>query len=768
MPTPLRGSTTPVTTPTTPVTTPATAPIAPVTTPTTPAAPARGPADIYAKAPKALKAQPALPGAVDLGDLGGAKVSVMPDGMLALGAVPTSLTEQIRAAKVAVSQAPDNQPFANVSDVQTLKTAATSAAKLYETLLRPPRNDSEMLEFRAGRAAAMGVIEAAARRAGALGDVDARDGLTLGLMFSAQKEPYRPLKDFVFESSLSRAEKGELSKTRTAEVALYPPKPPYDKWLKDGKISIVHYTDDNGSPRADNVQLYVDRGFKKKENADGSTLLTRKAKDGKPAMEVTIPPAPTHDKPPSLFEKMGDASVDMIIYAGHAGYGKRVEDALSKGVSGTGDGKLVMLLQCYGEGSIESVKRTFPDAQLMSTREASDDNYDLPLLENMLDGFDKGSGYDTIVKGNTREFNSWVSTLEPARPGEEGMNADDIQFYKDHPVETHYFFPNSRKVMIEKLDRDRDGVQDVGDTMFNVVYPKRTDAAGGYDPLDPGAPLDGLEGTAVTAAVGQLNLFARYAVLPQGLLGNTPWNPEVFQPAGFFEGSSNDLKAFKFEVDQANGKIKVQVNSNFAHAPAEAMGRMLALEAGQFLSGQANLDKNKAAALSLSMLERIHHQEGDGSSWSSNKVESAEVKEQLLMQRYGLGISLKDLMAASGNPDDFTAATFDTLVQKVQTTPALQGLSTVAPKRATEALVVPADMQVSGSLERDALQTLVGRLGVTGTVDANEHQWGTWTSPGSRLVVSMKDAQDKPFYVSIGIDSEGVVRAASRIAPPPS
>ena len=204
MPTPLRGSTTPVTTPTTP----ATAPVAPVTTPTTPAAPARGPADIYAKAPKALKAQPALPGAVDLGDLGGAKVSVMPDGMLALGAVPTSLTEQIRAAKVAVSQAPDNQPFANVNDVQTLKTAATSAAKLYETLLRPPRNDSEMLEFRAGRAAAMGVIEAAARRAGALGDVDARDGLTLGLMFSAQKEPYRPLKDFVFESSLSRAEKG--------------------------------------------------------------------------------------------------------------------------------------------------------------------------------------------------------------------------------------------------------------------------------------------------------------------------------------------------------------------------------------------------------------------------------------------------------------------------------------------------------------------------------------------------------------------------------
>ena len=116
MPTPLRGSTTPVTTPTTPG-----APAVPATpaTPATPAAPARNPTrDLYSKAPKALKAQPQLPGVTALGDFGGAQVSVLPDGMLSLGAVPTSLTEQIRAAKVAVSQAPDNQPFANVTDVR--------------------------------------------------------------------------------------------------------------------------------------------------------------------------------------------------------------------------------------------------------------------------------------------------------------------------------------------------------------------------------------------------------------------------------------------------------------------------------------------------------------------------------------------------------------------------------------------------------------------------------------------------------------------------
>lgn len=746
-------------TPTTPAT-----PAAP-TTPTTPG-PARA-KDIYNRAPKELKQAPALNGNVDLGSIGGANLTIGRDGTLGFGGVaPTSLSEQIRAVKVAVTQAPDNQPLSAVTDPAVLKSVAVSAAKLHDSLLRTPRNDSEALEFRAGRAAALTLLEAAARQANTLGDTETRDALTLGLMFSVQKEPYRPLKDFAFESSLSRAEKGELAKTKTAEAHLYPPKPPYEKWARDGKISVMHYTDNNGSPREDNVQLWVDRGLKRKDNPDGSTTLTRKAKNGEPALEVTIPPAPSHDAPPSLFEKMGDESVDMIIYAGHAGYGKRVEDALSKGVSGTGDGKLVMLLQCYGEGSIESVKRSFPDAHLFSTREASDDNYDFTLLWNMMNGIDEKKGYDAVEKANNKEFGDWVKSLKPAAPGEEGMGESDIQFYKDHPVEGHYFYPNQREVFLKKMDRDRDGVADAGDSVFNVVYPKRVDASGGYDPLDPGAPLDGLEGTAVNSAVNQLNLFARYTQLPAGLLGtNVPWNPDVFQSAGFHEASSTDQRAFKFELDPANGKIKVSTSSAFAHAPAEALGRMLAIEAGQFVGRQAGLDGNKTAALSLSFLERIVHQEGTPSSWSSTPLDKAEVKNKLLQARYDLGISVPDLLAASGNPDDFVASTFETILAKVAATPELQRLATTEPRRATEALPIPDNMLVSGSLDTAALQAMLTRLGVQGTVDPDAHRYSTWTSPGSRLIISVRDANNALSYVSLGVDSEGVVRAGSRITP---
>ena len=70
---------------------------------------------------------------------------------------------------------------------------------------------------------------------------------------------------------------------------------------------------------------------------------------------------------------------------------------------------------------------------------------------------------------------------------------------------------------------------------------------------------------------------------------------------------------------------------------------------------------------------------------------------------------------------------------------------------------------ISGSLDKDALQNLATRLGVQGTVDPAEHQWGTWTSPGSRLVINMRDAQNKPFVVSLGLDSEGTARSASKI-----
>ncbi len=68
--------------------------------------------------------------------------------------MPSSFSEQMRAARIIVSKAPDSQPFAGVTDVATLRNVAYSAAKLFDAALKTPKNETEALELRAGRASA--------------------------------------------------------------------------------------------------------------------------------------------------------------------------------------------------------------------------------------------------------------------------------------------------------------------------------------------------------------------------------------------------------------------------------------------------------------------------------------------------------------------------------------------------------------------------------------------------------------------------------------
>lgn len=724
--------------------------------PNAPAAPAgaASPPSPTVGAPTANK--PATPaGPVDL-MVDNVKLKVGVDGALSLGS-GHSLTDQIIAAKAAALRSLDAQPFGKVTDIPLLRNIASNAAHLHEALLKTPKTDAEALEFRSGRAAALTLMQAAARRAGALGDTATRDALALGMMISIKNEPYRPLKDFMFEQAISRAQSKELPPVESAREVLYPDSFPYDRWLQDGVIKIKHYTDNNGSPRSSSIEFYEDRGFTKEDKPDGSTLMTRAASGQKPKIEVTIPPAPTKDAPPALFESMGDPSTEIIVYFGHAGYGKRVEDAIAKGVAGTGDAKLVMLMQCYGEGSIESLNRAFPDAQLISTRGSSTDTFDFPTLTHVLDGIDKRSKTAEIEKANIVDFNKFVAATPWMK-----------ETAKEHPIEKQYFYPHSRSAILPKLDRDRDGIRDDSDPVFNVVFPKRVDAAGGYDPLEPGVPLDSLDGSATSAATNQLNLFARYVKLPDGLFKNKiPWHAEMFAPAGFYEGSPNDLRAFSFTIDPLTNRVMVAVNSLYAHAKPDALGRMLAIEAGQFIGEKAGLDKAKTATLSLSMLERMLHQEGAVAMTDPESVPEplSPVEERLFDKRYQLPISFADLKKATGNPDDFVVSSFESINTLVSGNPAMQKFTAQSPSRATTPHPVPPHFMLAGMHDQAALQDVVNRLGIKATVDPASNPSGMWFNPRSSQIITVKDAAGKTSIISLGVDSENVVRAVSIIAP---
>jgi hypothetical protein len=697
-----------------------------------------------------------LPGptsATSLGTWNGVAVSLGTDGRFGLGgAAPASLGDELKAMRTALLGAGEAGPFATVSDPSVLRSASVAAARLFDSCLRTPRNDGEALTFRQGRAAALATLEAAAVQARASGNAELADGLTFGLVESIRKEPHQPLRAFALDSATTRSAAGKLPDIKGAASVLYPEKPPYDAWLKDGKIKFAWYTDNDGSPREDNLQFFRDLGFKEKQEADGSTTFTL-SKRGENRIEVNVRPAPSHDAPPSLFEKMADADVDVITYCGHAGYGRRVEDALARGVGGTGENKLAILMQCSGEGSIESIHRAYPDAQLISTRALTDDNLDFTMLEGLMNALRTGDGWGQVRKDTISSFESWRA--------EDG----ETNSYDTFDIGKHYFFPHDREVLLGRTDRDRDGVRDNGDHVFNVIFPGLTDAAGGMNAVVPTAPSDALDGGALNRAIERMNLVGRDTKVPAELVRNVAWGEHAFSPDGFFEPQAGDLRAFQFEVDGASKQIKVKLSTHFSHASADALGRMMAVESGLFLGRLARADAPTQSALALSLLERAVHQAGSSHAggYYGDFVESPQAQEQLLRARYGLGPTFAELLAASGNPDDFTEDTFRTLLERTRGATAWSEIATRDPRPASEPMRIPSGVRLAGSLNGDALTQLAQRLGLEGRVTS------TWasvpTGRASRLTLDVTGTAG-PEKIVLALDSEGNVLGASRFASP--
>ncbi len=723
-----------------------------------------------------------LDSAVELGPISAQAFRVATDGSLMTSTQKApNLSDEIEAMRVAVAEAQDNQPLQSVSDVKVLRAVASRAATLHQVLRQAPRDDGHALELRTGRAAALGLIEAAARRAGALGEAETAQALTLGLTSLAKQEPFRPLRDFTLDRSLSLAEAHQLPEIEGVRSLLYPAAPPYAKWLRDGVVRATMYVDNDGARRGGVISFFEDSlGFKRIENTDGSTTMKRLAAAGKPPIEVTIPATPKGAPPPALFEKMGDPSTDIIIYSGHAGYGRNVEDSLSKAVSASGEGKLVVLLQCSGESSAEGVARVFPDAQMISTTHSTDVHYAEALLTGLVKGIDAQAGYDAIRSGANESFNRWLAADTVRNPG---LNHAD---YVEAPIETHYFYPNQREAFIKYLDRDHDGVKDLSDSVFNVVAPRRTDASGGYDPLDPGMPLHRLDGSALSASIDQLNLVARYAKLPQGLLGNVPWNEALFAPAGYFEGAPTDLRAFRFELPPGASQIKVSVNAAFSHTPKEVLSQMAAVEAGQFLGLKAGLSPTLTSTLSLAMLERIRHQarpeappvmtrSSDAARERAleagpppvSPLASDIAKDRFFRTRYDLGLPLADLAKTTGNPDDFTPESFEAIRARVEATPGLNQLASVKPRRASVALDIPPKLTLPGYFEVGELQNIVTALGVKSQPALPSGERGLFIQAAKTTLIPVRSQTGALSYVSLGLDAEGRVRAASLIASNP-
>lgn len=677
-------------------------------------------------------------------ELAGFNAAVAPDGTIVPRTGGAASGPLAVLNELALRPADGPGPFDGISDAKLLLKIADRLAETHAGLAGNAPDDATALAWRQSRAACLHLMEQAAMRAFAAGDRRAAQQISARLVDAIKAEPWRQTRDFAYESLVSRAETKALPEVAAAREAIYPSKPPYEKWTADGKIDMLIYVDDNGSKISDQVDYFKWLGFKHTQNDDGSHTLTMAKRGTQPAIEITIP---KKEGEPALFEKMADPKVDVIGYMGHAGYGHRVEHALAKGVGGTGEDKLVFLLQCWGEQNVESLERAYPDAQVLSTTAPTTDNYDWVLLEHMIEGFRGGKGWDHISKGA-------IAALKKEFK-------DDGEHTAEH-WDGHYFFPTTRSTLVKRYDRDGDGVNDEKDHIFNVVYPKRVDAAGGYDPVVQAIPTYALDGTALNKAVADLSLSIRYNhLLPPEQERKLPWDPTKWQSGGFFEPAPGDLRAFEF-TRGAGGTVSVALSTRFAHTTQEDLSRMLAYEAGLWLGKEAGLDATTRAAMGVALLERVVHQQGAWYSQEGGMLDEAWAEEALLQQRYGLeGFTFGELERLVGDPDDYKPEHFKKVLDKVKTLPGAAGLAERAPTRVGTELVPRAEIKLEGYLDEDKLDAALRSLGVEGEIKAYAPSWLAQNQPTNVVALVAKDG--KTFQVSLGVDSEGVVRAAAKL-----
>jgi len=687
----------------------------------------------------------------NLGDVEGETVVIDARGRLGLGAPPTDSAEEMRAlVQLALKVEPGTDPFAGVTDPALLKKIAGGLAEAHADLLPgPDTRGGAQLEQRQGRAAALKLLESAALRGRELGDGGLVDKLATQLVSAAVTEPYRSLRDFALQSYDVKAAEGLLPAKPEATEAVFPTKPPYAKWLRDNTIKIQYVCDNDGTPISGTVSYFRRMGFRAQQGDDKSWDLSYPARGGMPALNVHIPAPPPDDGEPELFNKMDDDSVDMIVYSGHAGYGRRVDAALRDGIDGTGEGKLVVLLQCWGEGNLETLENAFPDAQVLSTTDSTTDYIDHVMFTRLLNGVTQQEGWDSIGDAIRTDLKDRLGGIDR---------------YKDKDWDKQFFFPNSRELMLDAFDRDSDAVTDRSDPIFNVVYPRRLGLAGGYDPVVQEIPSYALDGSAFGQSLDTLSLVFRYEeMLPPDRQAQVPWSSDAVVSDGFFSPAADETRAFRFQID--GGKLHVAVSTRFAHSSEEDLTRMLALEAGLFLGEAAGLDDKGQVGLGLSMLNRALKQQGDW-YYEEGVLDTQQVEEAMIFSRYGMeGLRFEDISkaAALGDHDHFTPATLQKVIDMVAARPGLADTASRAPTRVGTPVAVPDGVAFADQyLERSQVEAVVRQLGLDAAVVSFSPDWLPEGAPSS-LAVTLRTADGEAQILSLGLDKLGKVQRAATI-----
>lgn len=505
-------------------------------------------------------------------------------------------------------------------------------------------------------------------------------------------------------------------------------KPQYAEWLKDGVISIDYRIDDDGSKWSDAVELLEGLTTKKSPQTDGSIIFERPASPGKHALRFHLSKPPKGTQP-EIFAKMADAKTDIIVYSGHAGYGYGVRHALAQGVRSHGDGKLVILMQCWGICNLNDIARAFPGAQLTSTTDSSTDTVDHMYFNEMFAGFDAGESWAQIgerVKKRTR--------ADYGNP--------------EYKPDSHYFYPQTKGDVEAASDLDDDGASDLNDRVYTVSREALPEPSIGLVAVKQAIPAWALRGDAVAEMISHMDTVFHYdKMLTPEQSKKVGWARDTFAMTGFFEPAAGESRVFRF-VRNGN-KIELKVNAQFAHAASSTLVRLFAVEWSEFAAATLGLDAAERSALTLAVLHRAYRA---GASFRFDPLTTRDIAEPLAAKAYGWPVTTSRAVDGFlGDVEDFKPEHYQKFLAEFRKKPII--LSTQLVNNPFVSLPLPAQLPMLPDSSEQEL-ALVTKLHLPGVILDRSLR-------GHHMTIVMEHGGARQLY-SIVFGSDGKLSCVGR------
>ncbi len=408
------------------------------------------------------------------------------------------------------------------------------------------------------------------------------------------------------------------------EVA--PLAPPYDEWFANGNETLnVEYYVGEGFWQEE-LADYERRGFARTDNPDGTVTMRKRFEHQRRLNDGTVERFETevvlrlHDGPRGMFEKMNDPNVHLVVYSGHANYGREVPSHLLGAPEMRGT-KVFMGLQCGGKGVHNALLDRYPDLHVVGTKSSSYGFEDRRTFLNTIEGIAKRLPWAQISAQNRRD------------------NSDN------------YYFPMDTLISKRAVDRDGDGKVDSWDRVVNYdTFRPEAEISAQLTPKDPGVPADRLDGRALHGAILR---FQRMAGYNQWL---EPLKDQGVLNAGFYEGSPSDplYRLTRVRGEDGADVYKVQVNKHYAHAGEDVLGAALHYELGRHFALERGLARADAKAVGLLMAAKALDVD---TSWQDD----AAWRALLRYANIPAGARLSDAMHASHADDTYPAGSRRTL-----------------------------------------------------------------------------------------------------------